>query len=473
VNLGLIEKAEQVLKIRKVSDIYKEVLPLTEAFKPEAEPMDKVYLIKEILFHLGEGAEIETRRKAYNDVVYKKWPKPYTQEEAEIFLESLHSDTEVILLDTLELALRLHSKGRLKITWPEGLEPEAFINDLIAVGNSPVHYGFRHALARGQFDEIEQGWPAADISGKTFKGKAYFKEQVSITTSEEYLSALQETMKEKVLGLGKHGDLCADIFDIITAKWLKTAQHEQDTVKISADEFLLARGLKARLQVGKRGGFEEEQRRAIQEQIEYLDQAWVTVREMDVIRLTDKGKRKKEKWREDKKALIIEGVTGQERLDGRLNIYQWEVKPGAVFAPFLFGPGRQTALLSCKALQYDFYRQKWEKRIARYLAWIWRINRSNRRETLRVEKLLEAAAVEIDKNRPGRTRDRLHKALNQLKEDGIITAWKEDTDEGLTARRGWWREWLESKVIITAPKEILQHYEQIECNRQKQLKGKR
>jgi len=336
-----------------------------------------------------------------------------------------------------------------------------------------VHYGFRHALARGQFDEIEQGWPAADISGKTFKGKAYFKEQVSITTSEEYLSALQETMKEKVLGLGKHGDLCADIFDIITAKWLKTAQHEQDTVKISADEFLLARGLKARLQVGKRGGFEEEQRRAIQEQIEYLDQAWVTVREMDVIRLTDKGKRKKEKWREDKKALIIEGVTGQERLAGRLNIYQWEVKPGAVFAPFLFGPGRQTALLSCKALQYDFYRQKWEKRIARYLAWIWRINRSNRRETLRVEKLLEAAAVEIDKNRPGRTRDRLHKALNQLKEDGIITAWKEDTDEGLTARRGWWREWLESKVIITAPKEILQHYEQIECNRQKQLKGKR
>jgi len=479
VEKELAQKAEKLLEVGQVRSLYNKLMDINKE-----KALTPAFMIKEILIRFAEGQGFRELEAEYEDLL-KDLPrlgkeklnlnKPADLEKFKGKVEAYNKQAEKlnsIIARAFDLALQLHSEGRLSITWPADLEAEEVINNLMVVANSPVHYHFRSALARGLFDEIEQGWPAADISGTTFKGKAYFKEPVSITTTEENLIALQEAMKEKVLGLGKHGDLCADVFDIITAKWLKVAQSEQDTVKIRADEFLLARGLKARLQKGKRGGFEEEQRRAIQEQIDYLDQAWVTVKEMEVIRVTDSGRRKKEKWREDKKALIIEGVTGQERLDGSLNIYQWEVKPGAVFAPFLFGPGRQTALLSCKALQYDFYRQKWEKRIARYLAWLWRINRGNKREPLRVEKLLEAAGVEIDKNRPGRTRDRLHKTLDQLKEDGVITAWKEDIDEGLTAQRGWWQQWLESKIIITAPKEILQHYEQIETNRQKQLKGK-
>lgn len=479
----LEQKAEQLLEIEQVKKLYDKLMDINKE-----KAIAPVFMLKEILIRFGSNQEFREIEKDYEGLlkdlpsIGEEKPKYNLQspEELEQFKERVKAYTKQaeklnnIIERSFDLALQLQRQGKLIITWPEGLEAEEVMTDLLVMANSPVHYGFRSALARGVFEDEERGWPAADISQSTFQGKAYFKEPVSITATDEELKALQESMREKVLGLGKHGDLCADIFDIITAKWLSKAKHEHDTVKIRADEFLLARGLRARLREGgKRGGFEEEQRKAIAEQIEYLDQAWVTVKEMEVIRETESGKRKKEKWREDKKALVIEGIFGQQRLDGSLTAYQWEVKPGGVFAPFLYGPGRQTALLSCKALQYDFYRQKWEKRIARYLAWLWRINRGNKKEALRAETLLEAASMKIDKNRPSRTRDRLHKALDQLKEDGVITDWKEDTDKNLTARRGWWRQWLESKITITAPKEIIQHYEQIEDNRQKQLKGKK
>ena len=483
VEKGLGKKAAQLLEVEEVKSIYDRLM---DNPRNRERVLDPVFMLAFILVRYAEGPDMRTLEKDY-DLLIKDIPQadkesipldsPGNIKQALKRVDRYVKQTD-LLFTLIEIvfdkALELHEAGELIIPWPAGLAAEAVLNDFEMVANSPIHFNFRNALARGQFNDDEQGWPAADISGKTFKGKAYFKDSIGPTTNTEALIELQEAMREKVLGLGKHGDLCADVFDIIIAKWLKYAQHESDTVKIRADEFLLARGLKARLrESGKRGGFEEQQRKEIQEQISYLDQAWVTVKEMEVIRETDSGRRKKEKWREDKKALIIEGVTGQEKLDGSLNIYQWEVKPGAVFAPFLFGPGRQTALLSCKALQYDFYRQKWEKRIARYLAWLWRINRGNKKEGLRVEKLLAAASMEIDQARPGRTRDRLEKALDQLKADGVITTWEyEDFKEALTARRGWGQRWLDSKVIITAPKEILQHYEKIESERQKQLKGK-
>jgi hypothetical protein len=40
-----------------------------------------------------------------------------------------------------------------------------------------------------------------------------------------------------------------------------------------------------------------------------------------------------------------------------MDVERFIFRPGKVFAHFLFGPGRQTALLSAKALHYDPYRQ--------------------------------------------------------------------------------------------------------------------
>ncbi len=156
---------------------------------------------------------------------------------------------------------------------------------------------------------------------------------------------------------------------------------------------------------------------------------------------------------------------GQELTDGNLEIHAWRARPGDVFTKFLFGPGRQTALLSQKALQYDHYRQKWEKRLTRYLAWLWRISSGRTREGVFVKTLIDAVGVEINTTRPHRTRNRLEDALELLLKDGVISAWEyEDIDENMTSKRGWWKDWLDLKILISAPVEILEQYKKLNKN---------
>jgi hypothetical protein len=280
---------------------------------------------------------------------------------------------------------------------------------------------------------------------------------------DQALQELQEAMKEKVLDLTKRGDLAADVFDAITGKWLKEARQYKDEVFITADDILEARGLQAKLkEEGRRGGYELQQRADIQHQINTLSYAWINVKEMDVIQVDDKGRRKKEKWRGESKAIILTDRFGQVKLDGSIDARAWKVRPGNVFAEFLFGPGRQTALLSQKALNYDPYRQKWEKRLARYLAWLWRISSGRTKEGLLIKTLIEAAGMKLNKSRPGRTRERLEEALDRLQQDNVITAWEyEHIDESIFERRGWAKKWLDCKVTITAPPLIIEQYRQL------------
>jgi hypothetical protein len=80
--------------------------------------------------------------------------------------------------------------------------------------------------------------------------------------------------------------------------------------------------------------------------------------------------------------------------------------------------------MAARALNYDPAREAWEKRIARYLSWQWRI-RANKRtyfQPFRIETLLEVIGA-IPDPRPGRIEARLEKCLNRLKQDGVIADW--------------------------------------------------
>lgn len=332
--------------------------------------------------------------------------------------------------------------------------------DFLNTSSSPLYHLFRKKIAQGDFKtEHGEPWPAADLGSSKVTSKAYIKPDGDGALYGESLLEMQEAMKNKVMDLAKKGDLAADVFDTITAKWLNEAGHFEAMINITADDFLKARGLKAKKAgSGRRGGYEEEQRQEIQEQIDTLSYTWITVHEMEITEEVN-GKRKKTKWRGESKAIDLSSRFGQVKLDGSVDAYAWRIRPGDVFAKFLFGPGRQVALLSTKALQYDHYRQKWEKRLARYLAWIWRIDTGRTQEGISVKTLINAVGEEINKGRPNRTKDRLETALDQLEKDGVISLWDyEIKNPSLYERRGWWREWLELKIIITAPQEILNQY---------------
>ncbi len=96
--------------------------------------------------------------------------------------------------------------------------------------------------------------------------------------------------------------------------------------------------------------------------------------------------------------------------------------------------------MSAKAVQYDPYRQKWEKRLARYLSWQWRIqaSRTGYSRPYRVNTLLEVVGEENGPQRPHLIRNRLEKALDCLQEDKLIASWQyERWDEEMGGRPGW------------------------------------
>ena len=455
----LIKKADQLLKIKAVRDIYENILPHNDHFKPDSDPLDKAFLVSEIILRLGEGPEIEEMAAACDRGPELIIPGSKTKIDLEEYSKELANRTYQQMLEAMDKALELNNEKRLMLKRPE----DGSTRDFIEIASSQLYHNFRDRISTGRF-EIPEGekWPVADLSSKVLKSKAYIMPDRDEPVIGDDLRELQALMASKVTDLAKEGDLAADVFDIITAKWLKEAKHYEAMVTLTADEFLKARGLLAKTSgSGRRGGYREHQKKEIQQKIDVLSYTWVTVEEMEVVEVV-KGKRKISTWRGESKAIALTSRFGQVRTDGTTDAFAWRLRPGDVFAKFLFGPGRQTALLSQSALNYDPYRQKWEKRLARYLAWIWRISSGRTQEGLLVQTLLDAANMELDKNRPNRTRERLEEALDRLQADKVITTWQyEKIDENLLSKRGWWRDWLECKILITAPTSIREQYKKI------------
>jgi DNA-binding XRE family transcriptional regulator len=164
------------------------------------------------------------------------------------------------------------------------------------------------------------------------------------------------------------------------------------------------------------------------------------------------------------RAFTMTDLFGQIRLDGGMDVQKFIFRPGKVFAHFLFGPGRQSALLSAKALAYDPYRQTWEKRLARYLSYQWRCRAHNGDylQPFRVATLLEAVGAALDIRKPSRTRDHLEKVLNTLLASQVIAAWQYDRwEEHLATGRGWGQHWLQATILIEPPQSIRATYRRL------------
>ncbi len=465
----LEEKARQLLEYDNIREIYNKVAREAEEKRGPVLPSTLSSTIGSLIYHFGSSPEFKEMREEYREAlsqVLRSW-KGLEREKG--FEQAINAAAESELDRVLSRALEMAQAGHQVLEWPEGLKPEE-AREYLAIGNNQAYINFRDKMARGAYSMEPGQWPEADISGgKVKEGKAIVKPDISPVLKEETLLDLQETMKSKVLSITRKGDLAADVFDIITAKWLKEARHHEAMVTISADEIMEARGLqKMKGGSGRRGGYKDEWRQEIAEQIDTLSQHWITIAEMEAWEEV-KGKKKKVKWRGEGRALTMDLRIGQEKLDGSIDAYLWKVRPGSIFSEFLYGPGRETALLSSKALHYDYYRQQWEKKLTRYLAYIWRIDEGRTMEGLLVKTLLYRAGGELDEKRPGRTRDRLEKALDQLKDDDVIQSWQYEDIEQARGRQ-WAKKWIEAKIILEAPAELTKHYLPIRENRKKKLK---
>lgn len=326
---------------------------------------------------------------------------------------------------------------------------------------SAEHYqALREALAFNTFRKVEDNpWPTAILDKGRARGKAHLMpvgaEGNPLMPPEE-AKALAAMMFEQQKQLS---DLDADALDTLSALWLNQARIPHDSAIASVDVLLEMRGLKPKKSgQGRRGGYEPEQRRAVLQTFSRVLSLWLT---MAAVETYEHGKRKPKTRAVQSRAFVVTDRAGQMRLDGHMDVDTFLFRPGEVFARFLLGPGRQTALLSAKALCYDPYRQKWEKRLTRYLSWQWRIRQSTGSylDPYRVSTLLEAVGEEPDMRFPNRTKERLEKCLNTLEADKVIAGWQyAGWEEDATSRRGWVNPWLQALVVIEPPDAVKDHY---------------
>lgn len=359
--------------------------------------------------------------------------------------------------------------------------------DLIQVGSMKVYQEFRNILVDGKnkFDmnpEFEQ-WPMAIIDKKDLKGVMNVRpdpDSVGEFLNPIELEMWQTRMREHIMLMN---DLTADVFDIITYKWLQTSKSPESMIMITADDFLQLRGLQAkpgglkkRDGTTARGGFSREKRELIRKHIGILKNTWIDVREMTLPTI-ENGKRLMKKFKAKSAAIIVSSIIDEIDENGREIPYAWRIRPGDVFAPFLLdAAARQTAWMSQMALQFDPHREKWEKRLTRYFAYQWRVRHDKGTfiAPIKVNTLLENAVQgTVDQNNPIKTKERLEKSLNKLRNHNIIKEWKyvgNEIDEKIIGQKGWWKNeegcWQQWRIEVIPPSSLLEAYTQLKTKTQ-------
>jgi ribosome-binding protein aMBF1 (putative translation factor) len=358
--------------------------------------------------------------------------------------------------------------------------------------NSLLYVQVREALAKGDFSQVEGSpWPTATFNRKGVTGNAQLMPPIIETQplmppeEQERWVQLMWRQREEL------SDLDADALDLLCHTWLKQVTKPEDSAVAIVDDFLAMRKLKPK-QSGqrRRGGYEPEQRLEMLRALSHIQSLWLNMgtietyeadnsdnEETDNSGSVESGTNTKKNTRRKKtkavrrtiqsRAFVVTDRLGQLNMDGYMDVEQFVFQPGKLFARFLLGPGQQTALLSIKAVEYDPYRQRWEKRLTRYLSWQWRIQASHGDYTrsYRVSTLLEAVGVEANQKRPGETRDRLEKALDILQEDNVLAQWHYDSQkwkEEWSGLRGWVNAWLQATIIVEPPDIVRESYLNIE-----------
>ena len=395
----------------------------------------------------------------------------YTQDWIEKVISSMGIsgftiDEIIELLDVKEEALIVSSSGSLEI------KDITFTlidqGNLLVMSNAP-YQSVREALSKNQFISYDYTpWPTVQLSKGTLEGTVQIM-PYRLNLGE---TLIDQTVIQKAWCQAKElSELDVDIFDALCCYFLSKAKHHQDSVEIHLDDLLSIRGLKQKLGGnGRRGGYEIDQREQVLKALARIQSLWI---DLEKVVIYKKGKPIQMKLQG--RAFIFNNQHNEDYfVDEQSLEKKFVFTVGEVFAQFLYGSGRQVALLPIQALQYNPYRQKWEKTLIRYLSWRWRTQarRGDYLQPHKISTLLEVTGQEMNERTPSRTRDRLEQAFDTLLQDGVIAAWHyEKWDESIVSTNGWARIWENSTVLIEPPELIKEHYRPIERNRKVQHKS--
>ena len=327
----------------------------------------------------------------------------------------------------------------------------------------------RRALAMGpkwKMDmETGEFWPMFNLTNRkgTVKGSAFMR-PTDVDPTILYGPELKKWQARMLEYARKHlDDMAADVYDAIMAEWMDRAQYAEQMVTITLDRIMEYRALKPKTdEKGYRRGHQQKHKEAIARRVMALAGVFVKFDEVEVTEVDSKGKKRRVKWSGRGPLMQIDVEYTKKTEDGKQEVMGYHCRPGLPVAMGLFGPGRTTARLAKITLEMDPYRERYEKRLLRYFAYLWRVRQTNGdyNVPVKVATILEEIGLEVEKKNPARTKERLETALDRLKERGAITGWEYEgqADESIVGARGWADKWLEWRVSVEPPAFIMDHY---------------
>jgi hypothetical protein len=267
------------------------------------------------------------------------------------------------------------------------------------------------------------------------------------------LPRAEESWEHVLASLDLLGDELVDTLLVLFAVALDTHGPERITnpFVITPDDILAICQKKK-----SKGSYPVRQRQSVIEQVHTL--ARVSVRALLVLR---EGKHEQvESSLVD--LLMQEPSEMNQTYQGYEHSPLWHLKIGdwAAMVPEL---QHQTVSMSRQVLQYHAKEQKHEKRLGRYLTVLYRINahRHGGRVKVSMGVLLEQARITLDRDNPGRTRDAIESALNQLYTDGVIGSFAFLTAGSARDREAqerieqhayhWWDDYLRQLLLFDPP----------------------
>lgn len=329
---------------------------------------------------------------------------------------------------------------------------------LHVMNNAPYQY-VREALYKNSFQSIDNTpWPTTALVKGNVEGiiqlRPYLYTDGSIDT---------HTMIEQAQNLAQSlTDLDVDMFDALCSIFLSKARYTEDIIEIHFNDLLRIRGLKPKLGgKGRRGGYEQQQKDKVLQSLTKIQSLWL---ELNKATIYEKGKPVQTQL-QGRTFLFVDEYRNEYNIAHIDNQKTFTVTVDKIFTKYLYGSGRQIALLPIQTLHYNPYSQKWEKRLARYLSWRWRTQarKGDFLQPNKIRTLLEAIGENINERTPSRTRDRFEKALDQLLEDGVLSAWHyHKWDESIANHKGWVRLWLDATILVEPPELIKEQYRSIE-----------
>jgi DNA-binding transcriptional regulator YiaG len=359
-------------------------------------------------------------------------------------------------------------------------------NAFVESSSALIYHKLRDVISKNEFDTSSM-YPTARISDEKKRVEAIAQVRNSDIHGEMGLTKeeIEQWKNLTAQAITSMDDLTADIFDIISIIWMKQAKHKDQMIRFHTDDALNLRKVQGRggTEVYQTG-YRKKDRDEVMKRLAALATIWIRI-ERDKLRFVDAETKEVDELDrvQFNPLFIIDSVTVAYRNNEPVGIYECSIKPGEILANFLYGAKKSSGLLALKTLQYNPVKQKYHKRLARYLSWQWRI-RQKKADYLRPyhiggEKgLLNVIGMEVNNRFPMRTKESFEEILDTLQEDGIIQYWEytSEYDEKKigAGNKKWLDYWLNCKVRIIPPEEIISLYknmdhEYIEANNEQPI----